>query len=126
MSDAQNDQRQEFRLSTAMTVFIELPSAGLAADPEIIITRSLDLSANGLRVIADRELLAGNILRTCVQTQSATGEQLRFTLITEVKWVRPYGAEQEFLLGLSLYESEGSDIASWKAFVARCCDSEFT
>jgi len=79
------------------------------------------MSANGLRVITDQELVLGKIMRTCVLLR-ASGQQ--FLLITEVKWARPYGDAGEFLIGLSLYESEGSDIQRWKEFIASACESE--
>lgn len=110
-------------MDTALSVFIELPSP-MDSEPEIVLSRCFDISANGLRVIADRELPTGCILRACVQLQQqqlhalpVATKQTRFTLISEAKWAEPHGAQGEWLTGLSLYESEDSDIADWKAFV---------
>ena len=110
------EQRQEFRLLTELTVFVELPTDLSDGEPDIMISRSLDISANGFRVIADRDLPVGSILRTCLQ---GSVEMQKYILITEVKWVRPYGRQGEFLIGLSLFESEDSDIMAWKEFIAR-------
>ena len=118
---APHDQRQEYRLSAQETVYLELTQQKHSASEsgaDIVVSTSLDMSANGLRVIVDQPLDAGTILRSCVLLR-ATGVQ--FVLVCEVKWARPYGEAGEFLLGLSLFESEGSDIVRWKDFIAQSC-----
>jgi hypothetical protein len=114
------DQRQEYRLETQLTVFLEL-SDEQDQEPTIVISRSLDISANGLRIITDRELTPGSILRSCIQNQNATQQ---FTLITEVKWLQPWTNPNEFLVGLGLFESEDSNIVEWKEFIASECKAE--
>jgi len=114
------DQRQEYRLETQLTVFLELGDEP-DAEPTIVVSRSLDISANGLRIITDRELPAGSIVRACVQTQDM---HQRFVLITEIKWVQAWQNPGEFLIGLALFESENSNIVEWKEFIARECGAE--
>jgi hypothetical protein len=114
------EQRQEYRLETQLTVFVELGDEH-NSEPTIIISRSLDISANGLRIITDRELTPGSILRSCVQTQDIAK---RFMLITEVKWLQPWENTNEFLVGLSLFESQDSSIQEWKEFIAQQCEAE--
>ncbi len=109
------DQRQEYRLETQLTVFLELGDEA-HNETAIVISRSLDISANGLRIITDRELVPGSILRSCVQTQEI---DKRFMLITEVKWLQPWHNPGEFLVGLALFESENSNIQEWKEFIAQ-------
>jgi len=109
------DQRQEYRLETQLTVFLELGDEA-HSEAAIVISRSLDISANGLRIITDRELIPGSILRSCVQTQDV---DKRFMLITEVKWLQPWQNAGEFLVGLALFESENSNIQEWKEFIAQ-------
>lgn len=115
------EQRQEFRLENELTVFIELISGDEHTHSTIVVSKSLDISANGLRVIADRKLAAGSILRTCVQLHNFAS---KFMLISEVKWARPHNNKGEYLLGLSLFESEGTDIQQWKEFIAITCGSD--
>lgn len=112
-----HNQRQEYRLTTELHVFIELFSED-SAEPTIVISHSLDISANGLRVITERELPIGSILRSGVQSSRSSQ---RFMLITEVKWQQPWTAPGEYLVGLALFESEDSDIQSWKEFIAQLC-----
>ncbi|MDN3640670.1 PilZ domain-containing protein [Simiduia curdlanivorans] len=121
---ADTDKRQEYRMDEAFTVFIELPSAEPGSDSEIVVTTSLDISANGLRVISHQPLLEGSILSTCIQQRKGDGAAKKFFLVCEIKWCRPYGAKGEYLLGLSLFEAEGSSIADWKEFVALSLDSD--
>jgi hypothetical protein len=113
------DQRQEYRLETQLTVFLELGDEA-NAEPIIVVSRSLDISANGLRIITDRELPAGSIVRACVQTQDM---KQRFMLITEIKWAQVWQNPGEFLIGLALFESEDSDILEWKEFIAHQCEA---
>ncbi|UTA46945.1 PilZ domain-containing protein [Simiduia sp. 21SJ11W-1] len=118
-SQPTHEQRQEFRLDKALTVFIELP-APMDQEPEIVISRCFDISANGLRVIADKALAQGAIVRASVQLpkNGAAIASKRCSLVAETKWARPQGERGEWLMGLALYESEDSDIAQWKTFVA--------
>ncbi len=111
------DQRQEYRLETQLIVFLEVGDEN-TSEPVIVISRSLDISANGLRIITDRELNPGSILRSCIQNKDATQQ---FTLITEVKWLQPWQNPNEYLVGLALFESEDSNIVEWKEFIASEC-----
>lgn len=115
-----DEQRQEYRLETQLTVFLEV-SDGQDHEPIIVVSRSLDISANGLRIITDRELTPGSILRSCIQNQNATQQ---FTLVTEVKWLQPWQHSNEYLVGLALFESEDSNIVEWKEFIASECKAE--
>lgn len=111
-----NDQRQEYRLDNQLTVIIELGSSA-NGDPLLVVSKSLDISANGLRVIASEAIATDIILRCCIRD---TGER-QFLLVTEVKWCRPYESEGDYLIGLSLFDSDGTDIVSWKEFIAQSC-----
>jgi Tfp pilus assembly protein PilZ len=118
MNNSHHDKRQETRLHSQETVFIELTSAepGEETPGDIVISNSVDLSANGLRVTIDRDLALGSILRACVQFRDSPQ---RFLLVTEVKWCRPHEQAGEFIAGLSLFESEGTDIQTWKEMIAQ-------
>ena len=50
-----NDQRQEYRLDNQLTVIIELGSYA-NGDPILVVSKSLDISANGLRAIASEAI----------------------------------------------------------------------
>lgn len=110
-----NELRQEYRLDTPLTVFIELIAANINTPATIVISQSLDISANGLRIITDRELPVGSILSSCVQLHNS---ERRFMLSTEVKWSQAHLNNGEYLIGLALFESEDTDIQAWKEFIA--------
>lgn len=113
-----DEQRQEYRLPRALTVFIELGD-GAKEEDILVASQSLDISANGLRVITDQELPEGSILRSSVCTADT-----RFVLVTEVKWCSPWQNPGEYLVGLALFESEDTDIQQWKEFIAAQCEAE--
>ena len=110
-----NELRQEYRLDTPLTVFIELIAATIDTPATIVVSKSVDISANGLRVITDREMPIGSILSSCVQLNESGR---RFMLSTEVKWSQTHLKTDEFLIGLALFESEDTDIQAWKEFIA--------
>lgn len=117
-----NDElRQEYRFNTPLTVFIELIAADNFQPATIVISHSLDISANGLRVIADRALPQGSILQSCIQCNQS-GQ--RFMLSTEVKWSRAHQQQGEYLIGLSLFDSDNTDIQAWKEFISIHCLKE--
>lgn len=111
------EQRQEFRLDNQLTVIIELDSTA-SGEPTLVITKSLDISANGLRVISTQAVATDIILRCCIRD---TMGNLQFLLVTEVKWCKPQAASGDYLLGLSLFDSEGTDIVAWKEYIAHLC-----
>lgn len=111
------EQRQEYRLDNQLTVIIELDSSA-QGDPTLVITKSLDISANGLRVIATRAVATDIILRCCIRDAESNRQ---FLLVTEVKWCQAQAATGDYLLGLSLFDSEGTDIVAWKEYIAHMC-----
>lgn len=110
-----SEQRQEFRLNNQLTVIIELNSSA-NGEPTLVITKSLDISANGLRVISSEPVATDIILRCCIRPAD---ESRQFLLVTEVKWCKPHDTEGDYLIGLSLFDSEGTDIVEWKEHIAQ-------
>ena len=112
-----NDQRQEFRLDNQLTVIIELNSSA-NGEPTLVVTKSLDISANGMRVIAPQAIATDIILRCCIRDAD---NDRQFLVVTEVKWCRPHTTEGDYLIGLSLFDSDGTNIVEWKEFSAQPC-----
>lgn len=110
-----NDLRQEYRLNNQLTVVLELGSLD-NGDPILVVSQSLDISANGLRVVADRAVDSNTILHCCIRH---TPTDTQFLLVGEVKWTQPQDEHGDYLIGLGLFESDGTDIAQWKEFIAR-------
>ena len=112
-----NDQRQELRLNNQLTVIVELDSSD-TGEPTLVVTKTLDISANGMRVIASEPIATDIILRCCIRDAE---NDRQFLVVTEVKWCRPHETEGDYLVGLSLFDSEGTNIVEWKEFIAHHC-----
>ena len=115
MSDAGN-HRIETRIEVQETVFIEvLASSSPTEDSSVILCNSLDLSANGLQVVVDRDIPSGAILRLCVDLK----DEDPIFLVGEVKWQRPDDESDGTRIGFLLFESDDTDIVRWKELIAR-------
>jgi len=110
------EQRQEYRLHSVETVFIEVAAASFDGQQaaKVVVTNSVDLSANGLQVTLPEALEIGRIFQISVQLRNTAK---RVQLATEVMWVRP--AESGFfLVGLALLDSDESGLLQWKTLLA--------
>jgi len=110
------EQRQEYRLNSVETVFIEVAAASFDGSEaaKVVVTNSVDLSANGLQVTLSEALEVGHIFQVSVQLR---GESKRVQMATEVMWVRP-GEAGLFLVGLALLASDESGLHLWKTLLA--------
>lgn len=115
-----SDQRQEYRLDNQLTVVIELGSSA-TGEPLLVVSKSLDISANGLRVIANEAIATDIILRCCIRDAQLDRQ---FLVVTEVKWCTPHDSEGDYLIGLSLFDSDGTDIVGWKEYIAETCTDQ--
>ncbi len=112
------DQRQEYRLARQEVVFIEV----VAADPdthrpaEILISHSVDISANGLQVTLDQPLPCHRILAIAIQLEEQPGP---ISLMAEVKWCQTQpGNDQRWQVGLAILESDDTGLGNWKHLLA--------
>ncbi len=108
------EHRIETRLELEETVFIEVLSAASESQASVVMCNSLDLSANGIQVVVDQDIALGSILRLCIDMP----EQEPIFLVGEVKWKRADTATGGIRLGFLLFESDDSDIAEWKQWIA--------
>ncbi|MEZ5539060.1 MAG: PilZ domain-containing protein [Pseudomonadales bacterium] len=111
-------QRTELRVSQELVVFVETYASpsGEERKPNVVVSKTIDLSANGLQIIVDKPIAPGSILRLCVEF---LGEPRHYHLTGEVKWVAKVGREKDFLAGFLLLESDGTDIEPWKHRIAQ-------
>jgi hypothetical protein len=117
-----DEKRQELRLSAQETLYIEVDSGDDPSQIHIVISNSIDVSANGVQLSIDRPLIAGSIHRVCLQR----GEQeSRLYLSAEVMWSRAL-PDEGWAVGLQILESDGTDVLGWKEWIAARCalDSE--
>ena len=114
-------KRGEARIYSEVTVFVETFSApsGEALNNNIVISKTLDMSANGIQVVMDRPIHLGSVLQMCV---SFGGDEERFYLVGEVRWVAKSEDNEHFLVGFMLLESDKSHIENWKHKVSAMMD----
>jgi len=113
-------KRQEYRLESGEIVYVELETAGVeGGESKILVTRCLDISANGFQVVADQPLVPEFIHQVCIQLDRP---RCRLHLVAEVMWSRLCDGEAgEYSIGLRLYESQDTDIIQWKEVIAQRC-----
>lgn len=111
-----DERREEVRLNIGAEIFLEKvaadPSEGTPA--EVVRCEALDISANGMQVLVDAELVPGGIHTLIVEIYR---NESTFKLTSEIKWVEP--SKEGFLVGLALFDSEGTEIADWKLAMAK-------
>jgi len=112
-----DSQRSESRINNPFTAYVEIFSSpqGDAQLAGLVITKTVDVSANGIQIVLDDTLPLQSILQLCLE--SSDGEA-PFMLTGEVAWLRPQ--EQQMLTGFRLLESDDTDIIRWKEYIARC------
>lgn len=110
----ENEHRVETRLELEETIFIEVLASSDDSPGNVLMCNSLDLSANGLQVVVDEEIIPGSIFRLCVDLKDAEP----IFLVGEVKWARPDVNSGGYRLGFLLFESDDTDIQRWKEVVA--------
>lgn len=110
------ESRQEHRLLAEETVFLQLESNSPddTESASIMLSHSVDISANGLLMLLDAALPVGSIYPVCVVLKNP---EARFQLVAEVKWTRPEG--DQWRVGLSLFESEDTNITQWKEVISK-------
>lgn len=111
-----DEKRVEARLDIDADIYIETVSQapGDSTPAKIVQCDGVDLSANGLQVKVDEELTTGAIHTLIIDIPS---QNRNFKLTAEVRWVKPY--RSDFLTGLMLYDSEGTEIVDWKFLMSK-------
>jgi len=125
MTDSQpkDPQRSECRLNHPFTVYLETHSSyqGEQQPTALVITKTVDVSANGIQIILDHGLPLQSILQFCLES-SDSDDEAPFMLTGEVAWLR--AQDQQTLTGFRLLESDDTDIIRWKEYIARCLLAE--
>ncbi len=111
-----DERREEARLNLGAEIYIETVAQepGENKPPVVLKCESVDLSANGLQVFVDEALVEGAIHSLFIEFDT---QQKPFKLTAEVRWVKPH--PKGYLIGLSLYDSDGTEIIDWKFMMAK-------
>ncbi|WP_165787168.1 PilZ domain-containing protein [Pseudohalioglobus lutimaris] len=114
-------ERKHLRLPVESRVFIELEerSDDTRDQGSVVVCRTLDVSAQGLRVAVDQELEEQAYLQIGVEPPHSAEATETFFLIAQVRWCRPGELpEQPFVAGLALMQAQGSDIDHWITLIS--------
>lgn len=111
------NNRQELRLHKDETIFIEVHSAypGDISNCKLVICNSVDVSANGLKAQVDEKLPINAIYQLCVELRDS--EEKMF-LAGQIKWVVDAEDGEGYAIGVSIFESDDTDIEKWKRYIA--------
>jgi len=111
-----DERREEVRLNIGAEIFLEKVAAepGDDSSAEVIRCEAVDISANGMQVLVDTPLIAGGIHTLIVEIYRS---EATFRLTSEVKWVEE--SKDGYLMGLALFDSEGTEIVDWKLTMAK-------
>ena len=111
MNDDDINKRSEPRLTDEVAVFIEMQSSP-EANPldNLYLTKTLDISANGLKVLSDLPLPQKSIHQLCVEVAEA-----RYYLVGQVAWQSK--SEEGYALGFLLIESNQTQYSEWQEYV---------
>jgi len=114
-----DERRFEPRLTKHATVFVERMAAAYdnSQPADIVIGNSLDVSASGMRIRMDNLIPPGTILRMCAQFND---DRQPLYIVGEVKWQRRETGQ--YCIGFELFDSEQTDIKSWKESIVRQLD----
>ncbi|MCH7744206.1 MAG: PilZ domain-containing protein [Proteobacteria bacterium] len=110
------DERAAPRLTKDVTIFIEIQSTSIEdkSHEDIVICKSLNLSALGLQVKLDRVIPEGRILRLCLDMK----KKEPIFVIGEVVWRRQDEDTKDYHVGFKLLDSRGSDLIDWQQAIS--------
>jgi len=116
---ASDDQRSEYRLQEAVTVFVETFSSPAGEDRpvnNIVVSKTIDLSANGVQVVMDKPVPIGSLLQLCVEISDSDE---RFHLAGEVMWLTETDESTSYLVGFKVLESDQTHVREWKEYICQ-------
>ncbi|MDA1299488.1 MAG: PilZ domain-containing protein [Proteobacteria bacterium] len=113
MIEERADKRFEGR---SYTIFVEVESAAYdgSTDGNIVICKSINLSAEGLQVVVDTLIPARKVLRLCLDVR----DEPPIFVVGEVMWQRQEPETGEYHVGFRLFDSEETDYQTWRQMVA--------
>ncbi len=116
--DIPENKRREPRLSDEIAVFIEMQTTPSAdSKPEFCITKTLDISAHGVKVLLDAELPLNSFHQLCFEISPK-----RFLLVGQVAWVAQ--CPEGVAIGFALMDSAQTQFTAWQHYMAERLQSD--
>lgn len=113
-----HNNRRHFRLDKSASFIIEVKSRSPNTQSpafELLVGDSLDLSANGIRAVVDRELPLNAIYELAVDLGL---QEEKLFLVGQVRWTAQAEGSDAYYVGVEILDSAGSDVQKWKLQVA--------
>jgi hypothetical protein len=112
-----DDQRSHTRQTRKEDAYLELTLDGNQGDyiQKVIACETVDLSARGLKIYMSEPVEQGLITDVLVEI---SGEEGRFFLTAEVKWISPSGDDGWYFAGFEIYDAQNTDFESWGNMIA--------
>ncbi|HAG95033.1 MAG: hypothetical protein CMK83_16015 [Pseudomonadales bacterium] len=112
------DQRSQQRHTRKADAYLELTLDGEQGDyiQKVIACETVDLSAKGLKIYMSEPVEQGLITDVLVEI---SGEDGRFVLTAEVKWISPCGDDGWYFAGFEIFEAENTDFEEWEKMIEK-------
>lgn len=81
---------------------------------KVIACDTVDVSERGLKIYMSEEVTQGAVTDICVVL---TGQEGRFFLKAEVKWISPTGDDGWYFAGFEIFDAENTDYTKWVEMV---------
>lgn len=116
------DQRSQKRHTRKEDAYLELTLDGEQGYiQKVIACETVDLSPKGLKIYMSEAVEQGLITDVLVEI---TGEEGRFFLTAEVKWISPCGDDGWYFAGFEIFEAENTDYENWARMIEQRDASE--
>ena len=119
MADQRSHKRQGRKEDAYLEVTIDDAEGGYIQ--KVIACETVDLSQRGLKIYMSEPVEQGLISEILVEI---SGEQGRFFLTTEVKWISPTGDDGWYFAGFEIFDAENTDFESWSRMVDQRAERE--
>lgn len=111
------DQRSQKRHARKADAYLELTLDGEQGYiQKVIACETVDLSPKGLKIYMSEAVEQGLISDVLVEI---SGEDGRFFLTAEVKWISPCGDDGWYFAGFEIFEADNTDYESWAQMIER-------
>ena len=112
MPDLRNHKRQNRKEDAYLEITVNDDNGEYIQ--RVISCETVDVSERGLKIYMSEAVAQGTISDICV---ILTGQQGRFFLKAEVKWISPTADEGWYFAGFEIYDAENSDYDNWVKMV---------
>jgi len=112
------DKRSQARHDHKADAYLELFQDGKEGDyiSQVISCETIDLSPAGLKIYLSEPVPQGLVTDILVEIN---GEEGRYFLSAEVKWISPCGDDGWYLAGFEIYPRDNTDYQGWVEMLAQ-------